>query len=120
MEHKILLPGDDQGHNAILEYQFPNGIKINAVGVPQSWDTPLGPTWSYIIEHDELTVIDPGCYGTITSLKDGLEYLGHSLESVGSVIISHGLMSQVETPGKDSGPSQTPGVMTHGLRPSRR
>lgn len=92
MEYKILLPGDDQGHNAILEYQFPNGIKINAVGVPQSWDTPLGPTWSYIIEHDELTVIDPGCYGTITSLKDGLEYLGHSLESVGSVIISHGHM----------------------------
>lgn len=92
MEHNVLLPGDDQGHNAILEYIFPNGIKINAIGVPQSWDTPLGPTWSYIIEHDELTVLDPGCYGSIDSLKDGLEYLGHSLESVGSVIISHGHM----------------------------
>ena len=92
MEHNILLPGDDQGHNAILEYKFPNGIKINAIGVPQSWDTPLGPTWSYIIEHDELTIIDPGCYGTISSLKDGLEYIGYSLESVGSVILTHGHM----------------------------
>ncbi len=92
MEYNTLLPGDDQGHNAVIEYKFANGIKIHAIGVPQSWDTPLGPTWSYIIEHDELTVIDPGCYGTITSLKDGLEYLGHSLESVGSVIISHGHM----------------------------
>ena len=92
MEHKILLPGDEQGNNAILEYTFPNGMVVNARGVPQSWDTPLGPTWSYIIKHDKLTVIDPGCYGSITTLANGLEYLGYSLSSVGNVIISHGHM----------------------------
>ena len=92
LEREILKHGDDSGNGMIVRYRSPSGQNVWALGIPQAWDTPLGPTWCYVIERDYLTVIDPGCHGSEHYLKEGLEYLGYSLGAVQRVVVTHGHM----------------------------
>ncbi len=84
--------GDDSGNGTLLKYTSPTGAVVKAIGVPQSWDTPLGPTWCYVVEGNDLTLVDPGCHGSVSYLEQGLEELGHSLIAVDRVVVSHGHM----------------------------
>jgi len=92
LETEILKHGDDSGNGTLVKYTSSTGAIIKAIGVPQSWKTTLGPTWCYVVEGDELTIVDPGCYGSVTYLEQGLEALGYALSSVDRIVISHGHM----------------------------
>ena len=92
LETEILKRGDDSGNGTLVKYTSPNGAVIKAIGVPQSWQSTLGPTWCYIIEGDDLTIVDPGCYGSVSYLEQGLDQLGRSLADVTRIVVSHGHM----------------------------
>ena len=92
LETEILKRGDDSGNGALVKYTSPTGAIIKAIGVPQSWKSTLGPTWCYVIEGDDLTIVDPGCYGSVSYLEQGLEQLGRSLADVTRIVVSHGHM----------------------------
>ena len=82
LETEILKKGDDSGNGTLIKYTSSTGAVIKAIGVPQSWKSTLGPTWCYVIEGDELTLVDPGCYGSMSYLEQGLEELGQARKSV--------------------------------------
>ena len=90
MEPEIIKKGDDSGNRMVVKYEGPDGTPIYGIGVPQAWASRLGPTWSYVFETDRLTVVDPGCYGTVDRLEQGLQTIGYSVDSIERVIVSHG------------------------------
>ncbi|MCH7738453.1 MAG: MBL fold metallo-hydrolase [Chloroflexi bacterium] len=92
LETEIIKKGDDSGNGTLVKYTTSTGAVIKAIGVPQSWKSTLGPTWCYVIEGDDLTLVDPGCYGSMSYLEQGLEELGHSLSDVDRILVSHGHM----------------------------
>ncbi|PKB71328.1 MAG: hypothetical protein BZY87_05595 [SAR202 cluster bacterium Io17-Chloro-G6] len=92
LEAEIIKRGDDSGNETLIKYTSPTGAVVKAIGVPQSWKTTLGPTWCYVLEGEGLTLVDPGCFGSVSYLEQGLEQLGHSLTAVDRIIISHGHM----------------------------
>ncbi len=92
LEAEIIKRGDDSGNGTLVKYTSPTGAVIKAIGVPQSWETTLGPTWCYVVEGDDLTLVDPGCFGSVSYLEQGLEQLGHSLSAVDRIVVSHGHM----------------------------
>jgi len=92
LETEILKRGDDSGNGTLIKYTSATGAVIKAIGVPLSWKSTLGPTWCYVIEGDDLTLVDPGCYGSLSYLEQGLEALGRSLTDVARIVVSHGHM----------------------------
>lgn len=90
MEPEIIKSGDDSGNKMVVKYTSPDGVVVHGIGVPQAWETPLGPTWSYVIEGDHLTLVDTGCNGTIQHLEEGLEVLGYPLSAVDRIVVTHG------------------------------
>ena len=93
LEPEILKHGDESGNGMIVKYtSTATGSCVWALGIPQAWDTPLGPTWCYVVEGDQLTVIDPGCHGSEQYLAEGLDYLGRSLAAVQRIVVTHGHM----------------------------
>ena len=92
MTPEIIKSGDESGNKMVVKYRFPDGLTVYGIGVPQAWETPLGPTWSYVVEADVLTLIDTGCNGSIQYLEEGLEWIGYPLTAVGRVLVTHGHM----------------------------
>ena len=90
MERETLKPGDEAGNRMVAKYTSPQGIVVYAIGVPQAWETLLGPTWSYVIEGENLTLVDTGCYGSIKDLEEGLEIVGYPLSAVDRILVTHG------------------------------
>lgn len=91
LEPQILKPGDAAGNRMIVKYTHPESPSpVWALGIPQAWATPLGPTWCYVLEGERLTVLDPGCHGSERYLADGLAYLGYSLDAVQRMVVTHG------------------------------
>ncbi|MDA1128612.1 MAG: MBL fold metallo-hydrolase [Chloroflexi bacterium] len=92
LETEIIKRGDDSGNGALIKYTSSTGAVVKSIGIPQSWQTTLGPTWCYVLEGDDLTLIDPGCHGSVDYLEQGLEELGYSLTAVDRIVVSHGHM----------------------------
>ena len=92
LEPEIIKKGDESGNRMVVKYRLQSGSSIWALGIPQAWETPLGPTWCYVVEGDQLTVIDPGCHGSEHHLAEGLEHLGYSLGAVERIVVTHGHM----------------------------
>ena len=92
IESSIIKEGDHAGNRMIARYTLPNGIVIDAIGVPQAWNSPLGPTWCYVVEGDKLTLVDTGAHDTYQYLEEGLKELGRRPQDVGRIVISHGHM----------------------------
>lgn len=90
MEPEIIKAGDDAGNRMVVKFTSPEGVVIHGIGVPQAWDSPLGPTWCYLVEGDQLTLVDAGCNGTLADLEQGLEYVGYPLSAVGRMVVTHG------------------------------
>jgi len=90
MDPEIIKAGDDAGNRMVVKYKFPDGVVVHGIGVPQAWQSSLGPTWSYVIEGDKLTLVDTGCNGSLRDLEEGLEIVGYPLSAVGRVVITHG------------------------------
>ena len=92
LEPEILKMGDDGGNRMVVRFESASGAPVWALGIPQAWETPLGPTWCYVVEGEHLTVIDPGCHGSEHHLEEGLEFIGHSLSALERVVVTHGHM----------------------------
>ncbi len=93
LEPETLKQGDDSGNRMVIKFTAPqSGASIWALGIPQAWQTPIGPTWCYVVEGEYLTVIDPGCHGSEHYLAEGLACLGYSLDAVQRVVVTHGHM----------------------------
>ena len=92
MEAEVLRPGADSGDRMVAKFTCADGLVVHAIGVPQAWPSPLGPTWSYVLEADKLTLVDTGGPGSIGDLEAGLEWLGYPLSAVERVILTHGHM----------------------------
>ena len=92
LETEILKRGDDSGNGTLIKYTSTTGAVIKAIGVPQSRQSTLGPTWCYVVEGDDLTLVDPGCYGSVSYLEQRLEQIGRSLNDVDRIVVSHGHM----------------------------
>ncbi len=93
LEPEILKHGDESGNRMVVKYEDPvTSATVWALGIPQAWETPLGPTWCYVVEGEQLTVIDPGCHGSEHYLQEGLAYLNYPLEAVQRIVVSHGHM----------------------------
>ena len=92
MEAEVLRPGADSGDRMVAKFTCADGLVVHAIGVPQAWPSPLGPTWSYVLEADKLTLVDTGGPGSIGDLEAGLEWLGFPLSAVERVILTHGHM----------------------------
>ena len=52
MDAEVLKPGDDAGNRTVVKYSLGDGVAVYGIGVPQTWETSLGPTWSYVMEAD--------------------------------------------------------------------
>lgn len=74
----------------ISKYTLPNNINIFCI--PVSTPFPVGKINAYLIESDELTLIDCGPLrqNSITSLEEGFEAVNKRLEDVDNLIITHG------------------------------
>ena len=93
LEPEILKAGDESGNRMIVRYRLPaTGAVVWALGIPQAWETPLGPTWCYVVEGEQLTVIDPGCHGSEHHLAEAMAYLGLSINAIGRIVVTHGHM----------------------------
>ena len=90
MDPEIIKAGDESGNRMVVKYRFPDGVVVHAIGVPQAWQSTLGPTWSYVVEGGKLTLVDTGCNGSLRDLEEGLEIVGYPLSAVGRVVITHG------------------------------
>ena len=92
MEAEVLRPGTDTGDRMVAKFTCADGLVVHAIGVPQAWPSSLGPTWSYVLEADKLTLVDTGGPGSIGDLEAGLDWLGYPLSAVERVILTHGHM----------------------------
>ena len=92
MEAEVLRPGADTGDRMVAKFTCADGLVVHAIGLPQAWPSSLGPTWSYVLEADKLTLVDTGGPGSIGELEAGLEWLGYPLSAVERVILTHGHM----------------------------
>ena len=92
MEAEVMRPGADTGDRMVAKFTCADGLVVHAIGVPQAWPSSLGPTWSYVLEADKLTLVDTGGPGSIGELEAGLEWLGYPLSAVERVILTHGHM----------------------------
>ena len=89
---QVLKSGDDSGNRMLVKYTAPSGTLVYGIGVPQAWETPLGPTWCYVVEGEQLTVVDPGCHGSVRFLEEGLAAIGYTLAAIERVVVTHGHM----------------------------
>lgn len=92
MDAEVLKQGDESGNRMVVKYTIANGVIVYGIGVPQTWQTSLGPTWSYVVEGDKLTLVDTGCNGSIQHLEEGLDWIGYPLSAVQRIIVTHGHM----------------------------
>ena len=62
---------------------------IHAIPLPSSF--AIGPVNSYLIEDDPLTLVDagPNSATTFAALEDGLAALGHRVEDLGLILVTH-------------------------------
>ncbi|WP_249019841.1 MBL fold metallo-hydrolase [Conexibacter sp. S30A1] len=66
-----------------------DGTGIYRVELPTSF--PVGPVNSYLIEDDPLTLVDagPNAATTLVALEDGVAALGHKINEIELIIVTH-------------------------------
>lgn len=87
---EVVSPGDAQGNRMVVRLTTPKGVDIHAIAVPQDWVSRTGPTWTYLLDNDGLTLIDVGAAGSFQALAEGIEQAGIQIGDVKRVIITHG------------------------------
>ena len=86
----VIDEGDRNGYGLTARFTLSNGREIGVVGLPHPYPTRTGPTWSYLVECQGWTLIDAGPIGALPTLEIGLKSLGHKLENINNLIITHG------------------------------
>lgn len=90
MKLEIVNSGDSKGKGTVIKAETNKGTNIYGIATSQPWESPLGPTWNYLLDIEPLTLIDTGSFGSIAELEAGLEKIGFSLRDVRRIIITHG------------------------------
>ena len=86
----VLRPGDTQGNRMVVRVTTRDGTDIHAVAVPQDRPSRTGPTWTYLVRQEGLTLIDAGAIGSFSYLADGVRQAGYEIGDIDRVIVTHG------------------------------
>lgn len=89
-EVAVLRQGDTQGNRMVVRLTTHWGAIIHAVSVAQDWPSRTGPTWTYLLDGEGLTLIDAGAIGSFPSLVDGITHAGFRPRDIERVIVTHG------------------------------
>ena len=87
---EVVRRGDSKGNGMVLTLTTHQGVDIHAIAVPQDTPSGTGPTWTYLLENEGLTLIDAGATDSYQSLVDGLNLIGVHIGDIDRVIITHG------------------------------
>ena len=74
----VLRPGDAEGNRMVVRVATHDGTDIHAVAV-QDRPSRMGPTWTYLVQEEGLSLIDAGAIGSFTYLADGVRQAGTRL-----------------------------------------
>ena len=85
-----LRPGDAQGNGMVVRLATHRGTVIHAVAVAQDRPSRTGPTWTYLLESEGVTLIDAGAAGSFATLADGIQQAGFEVNDIERVIVTHG------------------------------
>ena len=86
----VLRPGDAEGNRMVLRVATHGGTDIHAVAVPQDRPSRTGPTWTYLVQEEGLTLIDAGAIGSFSYLADGVRQAGYEIGDIDRVVVTHG------------------------------
>ena len=86
----VLRPGDAEGNGLVVKFSTQDGTDIHAVAVPQDRPSRTGPTWTYLVREEGVTLIDAGAMGSFESLADGIGEAGFRVEEIDRVVVTHG------------------------------
>ena len=86
----VLRPGDAEGNRMVVRVTTRDGTDIHAVAVPQDRPSRTGPTWTYLVRQEGLTLIDAGAIGSFSYLADGVRQAGYEIGDIDRVIVTHG------------------------------
>ena len=86
----VLRPGDAEGNRMVVRVATRDGTDIHAVAVPQDRPSRTGPTWTYLVRQEGLTLIDAGAIGSFSYLADGVREAGYEIGDIDRVIVTHG------------------------------
>lgn len=89
-EVAVVRNGDAKGNRMVAKLTTQEGVDIHAIAVPQDWASRTGPTWTYLLESDGLTLIDAGAAGSFPELVDGIRQAGFQPKDIERVVITHG------------------------------
>ncbi len=88
----VVREGDERGNGMLFRLRLPSGLTVHGLPTPNEyggeWD--LGPTWNYLVEADQLFLVDAGRWGTGGTLVEMLAQVGRSARDLDFVILSHG------------------------------
>ena len=86
----VLRPGDAEGNGMVVTFATNGGTNIQAVAVPQDRPSRTGPTWTYLVQEEGLTLIDAGAIGSFSFLEDGVRQAGYEIGDIDRVVVTHG------------------------------
>ncbi len=86
----VLRPGDAEGNRMVVRVATHDGADIHAVAVPQDRPSRTGPTWTYLVREEGLTLIDAGAIGSFAYLADGVRQAGYEIGDIDRVVVTHG------------------------------
>ncbi len=87
---EVLRPGDAQANGMVARLTTDGGLVVHAIAVAQDWPSSTGPTWTYLLDVEGLTLIDAGAPGSFQALADGVKQAGFDVKDIDRVIITHG------------------------------
>ncbi len=86
----VLRPGDSEGNRMVVRVATHGGTDIHAVAVPQDRLSRTGPTWTYLVREEGLTLIDAVAIGSFSHLADGVRQAGYEIGDIDRVVVTHG------------------------------
>ena len=86
----VLRHGDPEGNGMVVRVATHDGTDIHAVAVPQDRPSRTGPTWTYLVQEEGLTLIDAGAIGSFSYLADGVRQAGYEIGDIDRVVVTHG------------------------------
>ena len=89
-EAAVVRQGDAQGNRMVLRLTTHEGLVVHAIAVAQDPPSRTGPTWTYLVENEGLTLIDVGSSGSFCNLAGGLGAAGYQARDVKRIIVTHG------------------------------
>ena len=88
----IIIRGKDNGEGMVIHYKTSLGTDIFGLAIPNIYtqtDWDLGPTWCYLINTPEATLIDTGRLGNFEGFASLLSATDKKFSDIQRVVITH-------------------------------